>query len=95
MTKLKTGRHTQAIKASRQNDARNLRNKAFKSRAKTQVRKVVEAVNSGNFDEAKSFFPTAVSSVDKAVKKGGFHKKKAARLKSTMARKINQQKTQK
>ena len=64
-------------KSKRQDDKRNLRNKAVKSKIKTAIKKVestktVESVNE------------SVKLIDQAVTSGVFHKNKAARLKSKM-----------
>jgi len=68
---------------------RRAKNFAVKSTIKTVTRKVVEAVNAGKADEAKTLLTTASSTIDKAAAKGVLHKNAAARKKSRLARKLN------
>lgn len=89
MTKLPTGRHTQEQKSVRKSGHRALRNKSFKSNAKTCVRKFREILDSSNIDEAKKNLSATVRSLDKAAAKGAIHKKKASRLKSRIQKRLN------
>lgn len=63
-----------------------LYNRYWTSRCKTAVKKLLEAVEAGNKDEALKIFNTAQSSIDKAVVKGVMHKNTAARRKELMSR---------
>ncbi len=63
-----------------------LYNKHWTSQCKTAVKRLLEAVQSGNKDEAVKSFNTAQSVIDKAVVKGVMHKNTAARRKELMAR---------
>ena len=63
-----------------------LYNKTWTSRCKTAVKKVLEAVEAGNAEEAHKVFNTAQSVIDKAVVKGVMHKNTAARRKELMSR---------
>jgi small subunit ribosomal protein S20 len=63
------------------------RNVAVKSLVKTRIKQVVAAINgSGEMDAATK---NAISSIDRAAKKGVIHPNKAARLKSRMMKKVN------
>ena len=55
-----------AKKRLRQNEARNLRNRASKSNMRTQLRKVREAVKAGDAEKAEAEFRLAVKKLDKA-----------------------------
>ena len=55
------------------------RNKAIKSGVKTAVKKVLAAVEAGDKEVAKSALLDATSTIDKATKKGVYHKNTAAR----------------
>ena len=90
MTKLKFGRHTQAIKASRQNEKRQLQNKVIKSKVKTAIKKVEKAINKGKVEEAKKLFLEAMSELDKAANKKIIHKNNTSRKKSILNKKLNQ-----
>jgi small subunit ribosomal protein S20 len=61
------------------------RNKANKTRVKTQLKKVRSAVESGEAD-TKKMLPETYSVIDKAVRKGVLHKNAAARLKSRLTK---------
>lgn len=62
------------------------RNKAMRSRIKTAVKKVEQAVNEGNKDAAAAAFKTASAEIHKAARKGIFHKNNAARKVSRLAK---------
>ena len=95
MTKLPTGRHTQTIKSARKNRERYAKNKALRTTAKTCIRKINEAISSGDQSEVQKIMPEASSIIDKVASKGAMHKKKASRLKSRIAKKVNSSKTSK
>ena len=95
MTKLPTGRHTQTIKSAKKNRQFYAKNKALRTTAKTSIRKINEAVTSGDQSQLQQLVPEATSIIDKVAAKGAMHKKKASRLKSRLAKKINKLKTSK
>ena len=68
---------------------KTLRNKMIKSRAKTEVKKVVSAISGGNPGDAAAALSKATSSIDRAVSKGVFHKNTASRKKSRLAKMVN------
>ncbi len=65
------------------------RNRAIKSAVKTYIKKVNAAVAQNDATLAQANFKVAAKAIDKAAAKGIFHKKAAARKKSTLARLIN------
>jgi small subunit ribosomal protein S20 len=69
--------------------ARTLRNTATKSHLRTTIKKFKEAVASGDQDLAKTSFVKAISTIDKAAKKGIMHKNTAARKKSQLQKLFN------
>lgn len=69
----------------RQAKARTARRKPYKSRLKTELKKVMELAKS-NPDAAKKALPVVYSVIDTAAKKNLIHKNNAARKKSNMAR---------
>ncbi len=71
--------HKSAEKRARQNENRRMRNKAVKTRVKSVVRSVREAVGAKATDTMPSSLKAAQSAIDKAVKKGVLHKRTAAR----------------
>ena len=65
------------------------RNKAIKSKVKTYIKKVEAAVAANDAAEAKSAFTVAISEIDKAAKKGIYHKNTAARKVSRLTKAVN------
>jgi small subunit ribosomal protein S20 len=74
------------IKRNRQNEKRRLRNKSVKSSLKTAIRKVNEAVASGDAELATTLMRDASRKLDKAVSKGVIHANQAANRKSAIAK---------
>lgn len=70
-------------------EVKTLRNRIIKSRVKTAMKKVVLAVNNGNFEDAKLSLAKAAAEIDKAASKGVFHKNAAARKKASLAKLVN------
>ena len=68
---------------------RHAKNAAEKSRVRTASRRVLDAVEAGNADEAKSLLTVACKTIDQAAAKGILHKNTAARKKSALARSLN------
>jgi small subunit ribosomal protein S20 len=75
------------IKRNKQNEAARLRNKSVKSSLKTAIRKVREATEAGQTEEAAALRQDASRQLDKAVSKGVIHRNQAANKKSAMANK--------
>ena len=68
---------------------RRASNAAAKSRVRTAARRVIEAVEAGNADEAKTLLVSAYKTIDQAAANHVYHKNNAARKKSRLARKVN------
>jgi len=81
--------HKSAEKRNRQAQERRLRNRMQKSKMKTEVRKVNEAIVAGAEDEAKSALQTAISVIARTASKGTIHKRTAARKISRLAKRVN------
>ncbi len=81
--------HKSAEKRNRQNKKRKLRNMSIKSRVKTDVKKVLQAVEGKDAETAKQLLLETTSIIDKAAAKGVFHKNTASRKISKLARKVN------
>ncbi|MDR1123912.1 MAG: 30S ribosomal protein S20 [Elusimicrobiota bacterium] len=82
MAKLKTGRHTSAIKAQRQSEKRKSRNTGLKKTIRAAAKKVITGKTAEDLKKVSS-------ALDKAAKKGVIHKKAAARKKSRLAKLVN------
>lgn len=65
-----------------------LRNKAFKSNLKTELKKANAAIETN--ENSAEAVRVAVKKLDSAVSKGILHKNAAARKKSALVRKLNQ-----
>lgn len=76
------------IKRNRTNEKARLRNKAVKSDVRTYVRRVREAVASGDKDAAAAALVVASRKLDKAASKGVMHANQAANKKSALAKSV-------
>ncbi len=77
-----------AIKRVRQNEKRRVRNRASRSRLRTQIKKLRQALEASNLDEAKTLLPSTISLVDVMVKKGVIHENAGNRYKSRLSRRV-------
>lgn len=76
--------HRATAKSLRQNEKRQIRNVATKSKIRTLIKKVRGAVKQNNPDEARNYMQSAVSELDTAAKKKIIHANNAARHKSRL-----------
>lgn len=65
------------------------RNKAIRSSVKTEVKKVYAAIEAGDKEAAAAAVIKATSSIDKATKKGVYHKNYASRKISRLNLAVN------
>ncbi len=65
------------------------RNKAIKSGVKTAVKKVYAAIEAKDQEAAKAALLNATSVIDKATRKGVYHKNTSARKVSRMSKAVN------
>ena len=89
MAKLKTGRHTSALKAHRQSERHAEHNLQIRSSIRTIARKVESAVSSKDAKAAKAFLNEAFAAWDKAAKTGIVHWRAASRKKSRLASRVD------
>ena len=80
----------QQIKRNKTNEKSRLRNASFKSATRTAVKSVEVAVAEGNKEKALQALSVAHKKLDKAQTKGIFHKNFVARLKSYLAKLVNE-----
>ena len=78
----------QAKKRARQNEARFQVNKARRSRIRTFLRKVEEAITSGNKDNATAALREAQPELMRGVTKGVYHLNTASRKMSRLASRV-------
>ena len=78
-----------AKKRVRQNVVRRVRNKARRTRVKTGVREVKDALKTGDLDAARAAYRGASGLLDRAAQKRVIHRNKVNRIKSRLAKQIN------
>ena len=78
----------QSKKRARQSEARYAINKARRSRIRTFLRKVEEAIASGNPDAAQAALKAAQPELARGVTKGVLHKNTVARKMSRLASRV-------
>ncbi len=81
-------RHKSAIKRNRQNAKRRERNRVVRSRVKSDVRKVREAVASGDKPASEQELRAAIKEISKAASKGILHRNNASRRISRLSKRV-------
>ena len=81
--------HKSAIKRAKQNNARNLRNKAVRSRVKNMIKDVRKALQENSKEDAIAALKTAIPVIHEAAGKGVLHRNNAARKISRLTRQVN------
>ncbi|WP_215539215.1 30S ribosomal protein S20 [Borreliella bavariensis] len=77
-------KNASALKRSRQNLKRKIRNVSVKSELKTIEKRCINMIKAGRKDEAIEFFKFVTKKLDTAARKRIIHKNKAARKKSRL-----------
>ena len=78
----------QSKKRARQNERRYAVNKARRSRIRTYIRKVEEAIESGDKDAAATALRAAQPELMRGVTKGVYHKNTASRKMSRLTARV-------
>ncbi|MEJ2156394.1 MAG: 30S ribosomal protein S20 [Desulfobacteraceae bacterium] len=78
--------HKSALKRAGQSEIRRMRNRAVKTRVKSVVKTVRQAVAENSADEAQAQLKSAQAAIDKAAKKGVLHKRTASRKVARLAK---------
>jgi small subunit ribosomal protein S20 len=86
--------HVSAIKRARQNEKRRLRNLHIKSTVKTYIKRVRQAIEKKDIEEAEKALHKAIPIIQKAHSKCVFHKNSASRKISRLTRAVNALKAQ-
>ncbi|MDR1122918.1 MAG: 30S ribosomal protein S20 [Endomicrobium sp.] len=86
MTKLKTGRHTSALKEARKAEKKTERNSSIKSKIKNTIKKVEDAIKKNDVKVAIEQLTIAFSELDKAAKKNIVHSKVASSQKARLSK---------
>ena len=74
----------QARKRARQSEKRRSHNASLRSLVRTNIKRVVAAIASGDAAQAQEAYSKAVPVIDRLADKGIIHKNKAARHKSRL-----------
>lgn len=74
----------QAQKRARQNEVQRRHNASFRSMVRTYLKKVLAAIQTGDYEKATTAYNAAVPIIDRMADKGIIHKNKAARHKSRL-----------
>ena len=78
-----------AKKRTRQTTQRSDRNRARRSRVRTFIRKVEEAISNGNKIAAQDAFNSAMPVLHRSSQKRAFHRNTVARKLSNLSQRIN------
>lgn len=74
----------QAKKRARQAEKRRSHNASLRSLVRTQIKKVIAAIGTGDAAQAQAAYASAMPVIDRLADKGIIHKNKAARHKSRL-----------
>ena len=80
-----------AIREIRVAERRKKRNKALRTKAKSDITRAEKAIFSGG-EASKQAVTEAISALDKAAEKGMIHRNNAARRKARLVKKLNKAK---
>ncbi len=78
-----------ALKRDRQNTKRHERNRSLRSRMRTAIKSLRNALEAGDAEQAKSLLPATASIVNATAQKGAIHRNAAARTTSRLTRAVN------
>ena len=78
-----------ALKRVRVSERRRLRNRKYRSSARTLVRRAESIIATGDVDAAAEAVGSALSMLDRTSGKGVIHRNNAARRKSRLLKKYN------
>ncbi len=76
--------HKSAAKQSRRNETRRLRNRYWRARLRTQVKKFRSACETGDKDTAEKMLTSTLGLIDKTARAGVLHDNTADRYKSRL-----------
>jgi small subunit ribosomal protein S20 len=80
--------HVSALKRARQTETRTEVNRANRSRVRTSLRALREALVKGDVKAAQEQYRETVSTLDKGVQKGILHDNTASRYKSRLSARL-------
>ena len=86
-------RHASAVKAHRQTIKRTVHNRELRSKLRTGLKTIRQAIDAGENDKAKALLSDTFSLIDKMAGKGIIHTNAADRYKSRLAVRSSKQKS--
>lgn len=78
-----------ARKRVRTNERRQIRNRLVRSTMRTAIRRVHEAIKTGDAEAVQKRLPIALKTIGKTAQKGVIHRNKAARKESRLRKHVN------
>ncbi len=81
--------HSSALKRSRQNQKRKVRNTILRSKVRTAERKLREAITNNDAQKIKPNLLTAIAEISRARSKNILHKRTAQRKIARLSRKVH------
>jgi small subunit ribosomal protein S20 len=81
--------HFSALKRARQTLRRTARNRANRTRLRSTLRQMREALAAGDKQSAETAYRSTVSALDKAIQKGVIHENTASRYKSRLSKRLS------
>jgi len=82
--------HKSAEKRVRQSEKRRAINRGHRTKVRTYIKKLRNALEAGEKETVISILPETISVIDKSVQKGVMHANAAARYKSRLTAQANQ-----
>ena len=79
-----------AEKRMRQNEEQRKRNRRYRTRMRTQIKKFHQLLDGKEVESAGSFLKEVYSVIDRTAQKGVIHANTAARYKSRLAKHLNE-----
>jgi len=80
--------HVSSLKRARQTERKTAVNRANKSRVRSSLRALREALQAGDPKAAATQYRATVSALDKSVQKGVLHQNTASRYKSRLSARV-------
>jgi len=81
--------HKSAVKQHKQALQRRLRNRNHRSRMRSAIKELRQAVEAGDAETSRGLLPATLALVDRTSKLGGIHDNAAGRTKSRLTRAVN------
>lgn len=87
--------HKSALKQARSSEKKRQRNRVWRSKTRTEIKKTHALIASGDVEQAREAAREAIRTLDKAAVKGVIHPNNAARRKSRLMKQLAQLESQK